>query len=117
MEDDALERLKEEPFLEELEEEDLLEMEAFVPANEAEMERLAARDSSNGAREEDVDADECRDGMFADSMSGFREGTVGCYADVQDAELSLARMRLGTLRASDNTGPVRAARATCRGRQ
>lgn len=58
-----------------LEEEDLLEREALVPANDAEIDRLAARDSSSGALEDDDS--ECREGMMADRMlHRFREVVV-----------------------------------------
>ena len=56
MDDEASE---EEAFLEE---EDLEESEALVPEKDAEMERLAARDSSSGAREDE--AEEYRDGIM-----------------------------------------------------
>ncbi len=45
-------KLKDELFFEEL---DLLERDALVPEKEAEMERLATRDSSSGARDEDAE--------------------------------------------------------------
>lgn len=54
--------LEEETFLEE-DEQDLPASEALVLEKEAEMERLAARESSSGAREEEEK--DVRDGMSA----------------------------------------------------
>lgn len=54
---EELECADDEPFLLE---EDLAESEGFVPEKADEMERLAARESSSGARDED---DEVREGM------------------------------------------------------
>lgn len=67
--------LEEATFLEE--EEDLPESDALVPEKEAEMERLAARDSSSGAREEDEE--DVRDGMI---VGFYRSGRVEPYTNV-----------------------------------
>lgn len=53
-----------------LEDDVLPESEALVLAKDDEMDRLATRDSSSGAREEE--ADEFRDGIAVDSVCGSR---------------------------------------------